>query len=472
MLKRSWPVLAEVVFPFVLIRLFLLFIGILTIIYIAPLIDQHQPVHLDPSRTGWPLLLGTLWERFDSGFYLDIAMHGYQGANSLHGMSNWAFFPLYPLLIHLIALPFSCGEYCYLFIGVAISNSAALVAVLYFYRLVRREFVIAQEGDLTREDRLGPRRASEHRASGYRASGRCAPRFRRVTVRDPIGRASGYRASERRAPPRHGRAKAGPSFLNAKARNDEASEQLQRELNGHAVRAVLYFQLFPMSLYLSAVYPESLFIALIIACVYYARLRRWWLAGLLGGLAALTRPQGVLLFVVLGWEGWRARRGWVHFLPLLQIPLGLGLFCLYARWKVGTFWAFQMTERYGWHRTLRNPLRILADAFTHPLPVGPYEWNFYALNILVIIVFFAALIPIFRKLPSIYGVFSLLFLLMPLASGGIDSIARYYMEIFPFFMLLATIQENFEVHIFIIILFSIFLSFSMVLWTLGIYAIA
>ena len=58
--------------------------------------------------------------------------------------------------------------------------------------------------------------------------------------------------------------------------------------NAIAARAVFYLGLFPMSFYLSAVYPESLFLALSIGCIYYARLRRWWLAGLLGALATLT----------------------------------------------------------------------------------------------------------------------------------------------------------------------------------------
>src|SRR5207302_7980063 len=71
-----------------------------------------------------------------------------------------------------------------------------------------------------------------------------------------------------------------------------------------AARAVYYLGLFPMSFYLSAVYPESLFLALSIGCIYYIRLRRWWLAGLLGALATLTRSSGVLLAVAFAWGYW------------------------------------------------------------------------------------------------------------------------------------------------------------------------
>jgi Gpi18-like mannosyltransferase len=60
-----------------------------------------------------------------------------------------------------------------------------------------------------------------------------------------------------------------------------------------------------MSFYLSAIYPESLFLTLSIGAIYYARLQRWCLAGLLGGLASLTRPEGVLLTLAIGWEYWQ-----------------------------------------------------------------------------------------------------------------------------------------------------------------------
>src|SRR5260370_26743641 len=117
-----------------------------------------------------------------------------------------------------------------------------------------------------------------------------------------------------------------------------------------------------MSVYVSAVYAEALFMALVISCIYYARMQRWWLAGFLGGLAALTRPQGVLMVIVVGWEYWQylgdrfapletqgknivttftnwlssrilglcrapeALRAWVGFTPLLSIPVRFLLF--------------------------------------------------------------------------------------------------------------------------------------------------
>ena len=53
----------------------------------------------------------------------------------------------------------------------------------------------------------------------------------------------------------------------------------------------------PMALFLSAIYSESLFIALSAATFYAARRGRWAWAGVLGGLAGMTRIGGFLLVV-------------------------------------------------------------------------------------------------------------------------------------------------------------------------------
>ncbi len=56
---------------------------------------------------------------------------------------------------------------------------------------------------------------------------------------------------------------------------------------------------FPLGVFWSTFYTESLFLLLVVGCLLAARRERWWWAGVLGGLAALTRWAGVLLAVVL-----------------------------------------------------------------------------------------------------------------------------------------------------------------------------
>ncbi len=64
-----------------------------------------------------------------------------------------------------------------------------------------------------------------------------------------------------------------------------------------ARRTLWALALFPTSLFFTAVYTESLFLMLSVAAILCARIRKWWLAGLLGLLAALTRSHGIFLVI-------------------------------------------------------------------------------------------------------------------------------------------------------------------------------
>jgi len=74
-----------------------------------------------------------MWARWDSGFYLDIAGEGY--SYSATGLSNLAFFPLYPLLLRIFSLGTKNPELLTV-LGIVISNAAALTAFILLYRLV------------------------------------------------------------------------------------------------------------------------------------------------------------------------------------------------------------------------------------------------------------------------------------------------------------------------------------------------
>jgi hypothetical protein len=75
-----------------------------------------------------------------------------------------------------------------------------------------------------------------------------------------------------------------------------------------AQRAALLLLCSPMGFVLFIPYTEGLFLLFSIICLYGTRRRRWWLAGLAGALAVLTRQQGIFLLIPLGWEIWNAQR--------------------------------------------------------------------------------------------------------------------------------------------------------------------
>jgi Gpi18-like mannosyltransferase len=68
--------------------------------------------------------------------------------------------------------------------------------------------------------------------------------------------------------------------------------------------ATLLMVAYPSAFILFAPYTESLFLLSSAACFIFIRRSNWILAGLIGGLAALTRQQGIFLVFPLAWELW------------------------------------------------------------------------------------------------------------------------------------------------------------------------
>ena len=64
-----------------------------------------------------------------------------------------------------------------------------------------------------------------------------------------------------------------------------------------AATTVMLVAFCPVAFFFSAVYTESLFLALSVGAIYAARRERWLAAGLLGGFAAATRNGGVALIL-------------------------------------------------------------------------------------------------------------------------------------------------------------------------------
>lgn len=90
--------------------------------------------------------------------------------------------------------------------------------------------------------------------------------------------------------------------------------------------------------------PESLFIFAILASFYFFRQKKWWLAGIFGALAQITKSPGILLFaaygIILLMETIKTKKVNLRSYPLLLIPLSiLGVFWLYYR-QTGDFFAY------------------------------------------------------------------------------------------------------------------------------------
>jgi len=219
-----------------------------------------------------------------------------------------------------------------------------------------------------------------------------------------------------------------------------------------AKNALFYLAFYPYALFFFAGYTESLFLLLCLAVFFFLRHERWWLAGLCGFLAALTRSPGVLLAVpflmIFLQRFWLDMQiAWQQKLralfPIVLIPLGVGVFMLYLWATKGDALAFSTEEALFWHRHLTFPIVsiILAlQALFHPASQELGFLNF--LDLAFTLVPLAILIIGWKRLPLHYSLFAAILGIFSLSypQGTVEPLTaapRYLMVIFPILAILA-----------------------------------
>src|SRR5450759_668456 len=100
---------------------------------------------------------------------------------------------------------------------------------------------------------------------------------------------------------------------------------------------------------------------------------------------------------------------------------------IYSKVKTGDFWATIHGQTVGWGRYFEFPWQLLANALRHPHPPNPLDWNFWLLNMIMILAFLACIVWSLRKLPMIYTLYAFVMVLMPLSTANINSVSRYYL---------------------------------------------
>lgn len=227
-------------------------------------------------------------------------------------------------------------------------------------------------------------------------------------------------------------------FLLARMEFDEAT----------ARRAVLYLLIFPTTLFLSAVYAEAVFLFFIVGSFYHARRRQWWRAGVLGMLAAVSRPPGIMICAGLLVEylmqcnfSWRKVR-W-NVLSLGLPPLALGSFFAYLRFSQGSA-AAAVQAQGTWGLGLQNPLRTIAPFFRPGSVIPQIQGTYVDLGFtLIFLVLVVAVVWRFRESYAAHSVAMLIFITM---WRSLESMPRYVLGIFPAILLLAVLGKNEAFH--------------------------
>jgi hypothetical protein len=220
-----------------------------------------------------------------------------------------------------------------------------------------------------------------------------------------------------------------------------------------ARRTVLYVAVFPFAYFFTQVYTESLFLLTSVSAVAAAVASRWGWAGLFGALAALTRPNGILIAVPLGLLAVAGRPRLAELArraaAVALVPLGLGAFCAFAYRISGDPFAWLHAQAH-WGYTVGNHpwvelMRLLDGLERRGLygyflsdPLAPY----YFLHGMVALAFVALTPSVFTRVGVALGAYLAVSLYVPLTGNALEGIGRYAATLFPAFMLLGTIRSR------------------------------
>jgi hypothetical protein len=229
------------------------------------------------------------------------------------------------------------------------------------------------------------------------------------------------------------------------------------ELGRAAADATILLVAFaPLSFFFTAVYTESLFLVLSVGALLAVRREQWMLAGILGALAALTRPTGILLVIPIAIGVIRRRRR--LDLQVLWSLSGLAAVGFYLAMvaAAGYSWTAPFQAETSWHRADVGPVvgvvaglvaaikGIVATAgngasIYHPTLLGPLSYGAESVLLFSVLVLCCVLLArCFRRLPLEYGAYAALALAMCVSSPEIGqpltSLDRYALTIFPLWM--------------------------------------
>ena len=317
------------------------------------------------------------WANFDGVHYLSIAAQGYS--------NNQGFFPLYPILLRLLAEVLGGGQafgLAYFVSGLLISNLSIIAALLFFQKLISIDF---------------------------------------------------------------------PKKI--------------------AWQSIILLLVFPTSFYFASLYTESLFLLLSLLSFYFARKKKWFLAGVFGMLLSATRVVGIAILPALIYEFIKEERKLsAKALSLLLPPVGFLSYVFYNFWQFGNPLLFvQAHENINPTRSVYSVVFIPQTLFRYikilATTLGQYEWWIALLELSSFLFAVTMLYIAYKKKVRVsYLLFSILALLVPVSSGTFSGLPRYILVLFPMFIGLALVKNSYlkvaYVAISVALLFILLMLFS------------
>jgi Gpi18-like mannosyltransferase len=223
------------------------------------------------------------------------------------------------------------------------------------------------------------------------------------------------------------------------------------EDHGVAMRAAWFLLIFPTAFFLHIGYTEALFLALALGSFLAARTDRWWLAGALGGLAALTRVNGLILIPALLAEAatqWferpaEERRLRIEWLAIGLVPIGFAAYLAVNLVVYHDAFAFLRIQNEHWFKSLAPPwegIRVLFMWFE----IGDLDQKlmYGAMELVFVMLGLAGLLhAAFRFRPSWFAWMAGNWILF-ISTAFIVSVPRYSLTLFPLFASMAVLARR------------------------------
>lgn len=219
-------------------------------------------------------------------------------------------------------------------------------------------------------------------------------------------------------------------------------------------------------------HTESLFVMLTAMVLWYTRKKNWLAVGIIGFCAALTKTQGVLLFLPAAYEiivdAAKEKRFNLKTLAVLFIPLGFLCYLMLNYAVSGDFFKFVEYQAVApWYNTPKWIADSLATSYDNGVKYFALSLYLYAPQIILFFVAVAALfVGACKKVRTSYLVFAGSYIGATYLHGWMLSGGRYISSCLALYIIYAAVDNKYIKNI-ILFLEAIFCVFFMIFWFQG-----
>lgn len=229
------------------------------------------------------------------------------------------------------------------------------------------------------------------------------------------------------------------------------------------------YLLYPMGAFMVQAFTESLFMMLVLMCLYYIRENKWLACGIVGLLASISRSQGIALLVPAVYEAIqymvRNRKVVIKTALVFLIPVGTFIYLFINKIVQGDFLAFVEHEAAPpWY----NVSHWISDNLAQHYEMAS---SYDGLSIIIywpqIILYFIGIIALFyglkKKVAASIVAYGGAYMFLSYLHGWLISGARYMMGCVALYIIYGAIDNKIVKHIILLAcgIFAVFVVFGM-----------